>query len=325
LEQRNAKIMSMSRPLPGSQPYDNYRPINIPERLQGRTLWECALELYSHVPPQQWEEWFRAGQILAAGEPARKCRRVRSGEQFWHWFPQTVEPDVNANIRVIWEDDDLIAVNKPAPLPVHPCGRFNRNTLTSLLSLAYAEERLCPVHRLDANTTGVLLLARTKAAATFLRQQFEQNRIIKRYLVRTVGWPECETVRCDQPISRVCSQAGARCIDPTGLAATTHFRLLRRLSDGSALVEAMPHSGRTNQIRVHLWSMGLPVLGDPLYLADGTIGTMSTHSLDSPCMCLHARSVSLTHPHSPESSDESARLQLIADPPNWGWVSSDDS
>ncbi len=312
LEYRNASLRRASQPLPGSRPYDNYRPINIPARLDGRTLGECVRALHPQIDPQQWDEWFRLGHILSDGRPARSSRSVRGGEQFWHWFPDTVEPDVDAGIRVIWEDATLVGLAKPAPLPVHPCGRFNRNTLTWLLDSVYGNGSLRLVHRLDANTTGVMVLARSRTAATNLREQFEQNRVRKRYLVRILGQPAEDSIVCDHRISRDRSSAGARALDPGGLEAITEVHILERFDDGTSLAEAIPQTGRTNQIRIHLWSMQMPVIGDPTYLPGGQIAPTQTLTTACPRMCLHAWSLTLNHP------DRGEAMTLTAEAPAWG-------
>lgn len=311
LERRNAWLRRASQPLPGSRPYDNCRPINIPARLDGRTLIDCVCDMHPPVERQQWDEWFRRDHILCDGEPVRGDRVVRGGEQFWHLFPDTVEPDVDGNVEITWEDDALIAVSKPAPLPVHPCGRFNRNTLTSLLDSVYGPGELRLVHRLDANTTGVMLLARSQDAATSLSQQFANNLVEKHYLVRIAGQPREDRLEYQQKISRDRTAAGVRVIDPAGLEARTEFRVLARGNDGTSLVHAIPYTGRTNQIRIHLWSLGYPVLGDPSYLAGQRIGAIQTLSMLSPKMCLHAWSLKLVHP------DRGHKMTMTADAPVW--------
>ncbi len=311
LDERNAAIRQATCPLPGSKPYDNLRPINIPARLDGRTLLECVVEMYPQIESQQWQEWFRLGHILLGQRPARMHRVVRGGEQFWHLFPDTVEPDVNGNVRVIWEDQTLVAISKPAPLAVHPCGRFNRNTLTALLEEVYRRNSLRLVHRIDANTTGVMLLARSKPIATSLREAFANNRIRKRYLVRLLGHPNQDRFDCHLSIGRYRHSAGARMTDPNGLEARTDFRLLARLPDGTSIAEANPYHGRTNQIRIHLWSMGMPVCGDPTYLPNGRVASRQTLTTRCPPMCLHAWSITFTQPR------QRHPMTLTAEPPAW--------
>src|SRR5205814_1080933 len=110
-----------------------------------------------------WLERFAQQLLLAADHhPVTAEQIVRSGERYLHRMPATSEPDVSTAIRVLHEDSALVVLNKPAPLPLHPSGRFNRNTLQSILNQVYHPHKLRPVHRLDANTTGVAIFARTR-------------------------------------------------------------------------------------------------------------------------------------------------------------------
>ncbi len=235
---------------------------------------------------------------------------VRGGEQYQHRFPETVEPDVDARVRILWEDDALVVVNKPAPLPVHPCGRFNRNTLTSFLTRVYGPSELRVVHRLDANTTGLQLLARHRDAARSLATQFEANEVQKTYLVRCVGHPTTDVFECNAPIAKDRGMAGTRGVEPGGLAAVTQFRVRAR-DDDTALLEARPLTGRTNQIRIHLWAIGMPVVGDPAYLPNQRCAATQTLRVDQPPMCLHAARLSLKHPL------DGRLLNLAAPDPGW--------
>lgn len=298
-------------PLPGSVPYDNDRPINVPARHSGQTLFQCVRALHPHVSSQQWRDWFDQGHILLDAAPVSMDRVVKGGEQYQHRFPETIEPDVNAKITILWEDESLVAVNKPAPLPVHPSGRFNRNTLIRLIRYAYGEQDLRVVHRLDANTTGLLLLARSRGSATALSRQFDANQVSKRYLARCHGRPDGDAFTCREPIRRHPDAAGLRCVDPSGRSAVTQFRVLSEEVNGTCLLEARPLTGRTNQIRVHLWSLGYPIVGDPAYLPDGQLAAQQTLRVDQPPMCLHAASLSLKHPATGEP------LELEAPSPEW--------
>ncbi len=99
--------------------------------------------------------------------------------------------------------------------------------------------------------------------------------------------------------------------DDEGQPACTHFRLLAANDDGTSLLEARPQTGRTNQIRVHLWSLGFPIVGDTIYLQGQKVGNLTTKSIDDPPLCLHAKAIEITHPTTSE------RQQFEAPPPNW--------
>ena len=120
---------------------------------------------------------------------------MRAGDRLLHVMPTTVEPDIATEIVVLFEDDAIVVVNKPAPLPMHPCGRFNRNTLTWILNEVYAPLRLRPAHRLDADTSGLVVLSKRRDVARRLQPQFETGRVEKKYLAKVYGTPTVNWVR----------------------------------------------------------------------------------------------------------------------------------
>ena len=296
LRQRNEDLRRLQEKLPGSVPYDNLRPINVPARCDGQTLLECVTSVYPQVSETQWLLWFAEGHILFGDDRADPDAVVRGGQQFQHLFPGTTEPDVDAAVQVLAEEQEFIIVHKPAPLPVHPCGRFNLNTLTSLLAKVYPHEDLRLVHRLDANTTGVMVLAKNRRIATDLRQQFELNQVRKQYLVRCVGHPPDMDFICDDRIAKETVEGGTRDLRHDGKESRTRFHVLEKLTDGTTVLHAFPETGRTNQIRLHLWGRRTPVLGDPTYLIDGQRVANQTVTVGDPPMCLHAHRLSFRHP-----------------------------
>lgn len=296
IEKRLAELRRLTTPLPGSVPYTNRRPLNIPQRYDGGTLLETLCRMHPHIDEATWRGWFNAGHIVRGQVPVRPHRRVRGGDSYGHLVPETTEPDVNAEIQILYEDEALVAVAKPAPLPMHPCGRFNKNTLLSLLNQVYAPEVLRPGHRLDANTTGIVVLSRKRKYAHPLQSAFQQQTAQKTYLARCHGHPAEASFRCDAPIARQASVAGGRGVDADGLPAETEFRVLRCDADGTALLEVLPRTGRTNQIRVHLWHLGWPIVGDPLYRPEGRWGRVQTGEVRAAPMQLHAWRVRLPSP-----------------------------
>ncbi|HEV8540764.1 MAG TPA: pseudouridine synthase, partial [Verrucomicrobiae bacterium] len=281
---RHETIRRLINPLPGSEPYDNFRPLTVPAHCDGCSLIESLVTIFKHVPRVEWERIIASGVLLNSNhEPVSASRAVRSGERYLHKTAAIIEPAVNANIEILHEDEAIIVLNKPAPLPMHPSGRFNRNTLQFILNQVYYPQKPRPAHRLDANTTGLCLVARTRHFASLLQPQFERGLIKKTYLARVHGTPTEDFFICDAPISAEPGQFGAREIDHlSGLAARTEFTVLERAGDGSALLEARPITGRTNQIRAHLWDLGLPISGDPIYLAGRKLGAKQTLDLSDP-------------------------------------------
>lgn len=298
IRQRESAIRRITSPLPGSLPYDNPRPINVPARFDGYSLIDFLIVSHPHLGAEYWRNACDEGRILQRGISQSPERIVRGGEQFAHLELATTEPGVDGEIRILHEDDCLVVVNKPAPLPIHPSGRFHRNTLQWILNEAYRPWKLRPAHRLDANTTGVVVFCKTRTVSAVVQPQFAQGIVEKTYLARvhpSFGQTVESRFVCEAPISREPAECGGRIIDPDGLASRTSFERIETLSDGTVLLKAVPETGRTNQIRVHLWHLGLPVCGDPLYLPDHQFGTRQTLDVHQ-WMSLHAWTVAFAHP-----------------------------
>jgi RluA family pseudouridine synthase len=299
---RHEAMRRAMTPLPGSVPHDNFKPVNVPEECDGKTLLEALCAVVRHLPAAHWEAECARGLVLdAKGEAASASRVVRAGERFRHKFPNVTEPEVNARVEILHEDEALIVLNKPAPLPMHEGGRFQRNTLQYILNAAYHPQKPRPAHRLDANTTGLVLVTRTRHFAGRLQPQFTRGQVEKIYLARVQGRPADDEFFCDAPIGAESVELGARDVDfEAGLTARTEFRVRRWNADGTALLEVRPLTGRTNQIRVHLWHLGFPICGDAVYLGDKKKGDTQTLAVSDPPLCLHAWKIKFVHPLSGE-------------------------
>ena len=304
LQRRADALQQIAIPLPGSIPRDNIRPMNVPAKFDRLSTIEMLTTWHDHLPNQYWIDECALGRICRDGQPLAADTAVRAGMRIEHLISQVVEPDVDVDVQWIFEDDYIVVINKPAPLPVHPCGRFNRNTLITLLDQLYGQQRLRPAHRLDANTTGVMVFSRTREVARKLQPLFEQGRVEKIYLAKVMGLPSRTEFECDAPIARQPHRSGSRLIeDDGGLAAKTQFRLIRKIDDQQSLLECRPMTGRTNQIRAHLAHLGFPIAGDIVYQQDRGTRTPSefvptaTNKLGDPPLCLHAWKISFPHPY----------------------------
>ncbi len=313
IARRHQEMRELIVPLPGSVPHDHFKPINVPAECDGQRLIDALSRVVRHIPVEEWERRCAHGLVLSSERvPVPANHIVRSGERFLHKLPSVIEPDVNMRIEILHEDEALIVLNKPAPLPMHGAGRFYRNTLKYVLDALYRPQKPAPSHRLDANTTGVVVVARTRHFAGLIQPQFARGEVQKRYLVRVQGNPAQDEFACDAAISVEAHKLGSRIVDEiSGQRARTEFKVLQRFADGTTLLEARPLTGRTNQIRVHLWHLGLPVCGDPAYLIGNVLGESQTLDVDAAPLCLHAWELTFTHPV------QNQTMTFTAEPPRW--------
>ena len=296
--ERQKTLDEVSEPLPGVTAQENRRPFSIKQHYDKWKLIDVLVTVFPHIEAEEWQHRCETGRFVSYRDEVRDADYiVRAGERVLQIFPPEVEPDVSNDIRILHEDEAIVVLHKPAPLPMRPSGRFHRKTLQYLMGLVYeAPQVVRIVHRLDANTSGLLVMARTRHFAKLLQRQFIERKVEKRYLVRVQGQPSENAFSCEASISDEATQAGAREIDEGGQSAHTEFKVLARKKDGTTLLEANPITGRTNQIRIHLWHLGMPVLGDPTYLPKGEKGERQTLEVKDASMQLMAWKLAFEHP-----------------------------
>ena len=200
------------------------------------------------------------------GRPARPSSPVRAGETILLRRPAPVEPEVPRRFDILFEDESVLVIDKPAGLPMHTTAKFWRNTLVALLRERYPDEQMEIAHRIDRETSGVLLIARNRQIASFLTRAFARRAVEKTYLALVKGHPLDEG-KIDLPLRLLDTKSRIMmgpAKDGSGLTAVTQFRVLRRLPE-HALCEARPLTGRQHQIRVHFAGIGHPIVGDKLY------------------------------------------------------------
>lgn len=219
------------------------------------------------------QELIARGQVLVAGQARKASYRLGGGECVVVTLPAPSATSLVAEaiaLRVVYEDEDVVVIDKPAGMVVHPAPGHERGTLVNAL-LAHAPEarvngsrRPGIVHRLDKDTSGLLIVAKHERALALLQAQFQQRQAHKRYRALLDGVVEPDEGTIDAPIARDPRNRQRMAVLRGGRAAISHFTVRERLPHHT-LVDVRIESGRTHQIRVHCAFIGHPVTGDPLY------------------------------------------------------------
>ena len=250
------------------------------------------------------------GSITRNGKGVKKREIPAIGDEIQIFFSASPELELipeDIPLEILYEDEDVICINKPVgmvvhPAPGHPTGTFVNALLHHCKSLPPQDLRPGIVHRLDKDTSGVLLAAKTSEAHRKLIEAFSNRKIDKEYLTITVGKPSKESI--DAPIGRHRVKRKEMTTIETGRHALTHFEVIDS-REGFSFVCAKPVTGRTHQIRVHLKAQNTPVLGDPIYgpeKLNRKLGALRT--------LLHAHRLSFPHPSTGE------RVEITAPPPD---------
>lgn len=314
LMQRRCQLQDVITPLPGLVPYVNERPLRVSQEHDGKRAIDVLDSLHTQLTRERWLEEFAAEQIQIKGRPIDAETPVVAGQRLIHIQPGTREPDVNAAIEFLYEDEAIVVVSKPAPLPMHPCGRFNRNTLIYLLRQIYHPIQLRPIHRLDADTSGVVVLCKSRKFAREMQSQFSQGTVEKEYVALALGNCPADDWTETGSIAATPGDNGVRLPDADGLPAETTMHVIARTAAGDTLLRVQPLTGRSNQIRIHLWQAGHPIVGDPIYLQDGNLGAPAALAVDDSPLHLHAWSIGFQHPQTGQAVTFQAELPDWAKP-----------
>ena len=269
----------------------------VPPRAAGVRLDRFLADVPAVGTRSQAKRLVDAGRVTVDGATRKSAFALRAGARVEIVLPEPLPLEVAPEplpLAILHEDEDLVAIDKPPGLVVHPAPGARRGTLVNALVHRFgvtgvgAPDRPGIVHRLDRDTSGVLLVARTPAALEALARQFRARTVEKRYLAVVRGALEPASGTIDRPIGRhptARKQMSVR--SRRGRPAVTHWTVLERLP-GATLVRLRPETGRTHQLRVHLAALGHPILGDRVYGGGG--GPSAARQ------ALHAEAIAFDHP-----------------------------
>jgi 23S rRNA pseudouridine1911/1915/1917 synthase len=268
-----------------------------------------ALHLVDHSR-SAIQRWIAEGLVTVNGQPTKASRKLADGEQVRLVIPPPVPDTLIPEARplsILYEDGDILVLNKAAGEVVHPAPGHRTGTLVHAIlahcsDLAGVGGKLRPgvVHRLDKDTSGVLLVAKNDLAFRRLQEQFKGREVRKTYLALVAGRLAQPRGVVDAPIGRDPKQRKRMAVVSWGRPAVTRYRVLRAVGDAS-LLEVQPLTGRTHQIRVHLAFLGHPVVGDAVYARRGLPRI-------APRQFLHAWRIAFRHPTSDEEIEFRAPL-----------------
>ncbi len=279
----------------------------VDQRFSGRRLDWVAAHYFDAFSRSKLQSWIKAGRILVNGQAVSTKYLVKLDDLIeldvelvedieWQAVPQEISP--------LYEDEHILVVNKPAGLVVHPAAGHARDTLVNAFLHLYPELRSIPragiVHRLDKDTSGLLVVARSLQAHKSLVKQLESRIVARQYKALAQGEPITGGT-IDAPIGRHPKHRIKMSVrGKSGKCARTHYRVAQRFN-GFTLLDVKLDTGRTHQIRVHLSHIGLPLLGDPLYGARLRFPKSCPSGLAETLSCfkrqaLHAFELGFEHP-----------------------------
>jgi len=284
----------------------------------GRRLDQIAAEIFADYSRSRLQQWIKSGELTVDGRQQTPKFKLLGGEQLTISAELKAEGDWHAEeiaLNIVYEDSQLIVINKPANFVVHPAAGNRQGTLLNALLFHCPQLESVPrvgiVHRLDKDTTGLMVVAKTLAAHTDLVAQLQARSVSREYEAVVSGVMTGGGL-VDQPIGRHPKQRKKMAVVRDGKEARTHYRVLERFA-GHSYIRLKLETGRTHQIRVHMATIKYPIVGDDTYA-----GRFKVHKGISPDLrealqgfgrqALHARELGLVHPESGEFMSWSTEL-----------------
>lgn len=297
-----------------AQKAQDYRKIKNPLTEDGRSdrADKILARYYPFFSRSEWTSRINRGWVLFGGKPGKASTKLSPGISIHLFHPEDIEPDVDCNIESVYQDADVMVLYKPSGLPMHENGPYRRKSFLYLLRQTFGEEWSF-VHRLDRETSGLILCGASSETRSTLSKDLQSGRIKKTYNLIVKGQCEMTSWEVNEPIGDLkSSQIRIKkwvCAD--GQPSLTKFKLIEQKRE-HALVEATPITGRTNQIRIHAAYSGLPLVGDKLYHSDESVflnyfdqgpAYDATDTTGHSRVCLHASGLRFPLPKNREIID----------------------
>ena len=278
----------------------DYFCFQMTEEYEGERIDKCMAMLVDSLSRSYIQKLIRDGQVLVNGSPVKVSYQVQADDEVAFTLPPSQEPDIlpeNIPLDILYEDGDLLVVNKPKGMVVHPAAGHYSGTLVNGVMYHCGKElsgingvmRPGIVHRIDRDTTGSLIICKNDKAHNHIAAQLKEHSITRRYRAICYGVLREEEGTIDRPIGRHPSDRKKMAVRADGKRAVTHYRVLQHFQEYT-YIECELETGRTHQIRVHMASIGYPLLGDEVYAP----GRKCPFSLQG--QTLHAMTIGFIHP-----------------------------
>ncbi len=283
----------------------------ITEEMEDERIDKCISMLIDSLSRSYIQKLIKEDAVSVNGKPVKGSYRVKEEDEVSFFLPKAVEPDITAQpipLDILYEDRDVIVVNKPKGMVVHPAAGHYCDTLVNALLYHCGAElsgingvmRPGIVHRIDRDTTGSLIVCKNDRAHNCIAEQLKEHSITRRYRAICHGVLKEEEGTIDKPIGRHPTDRKKMAVSEKGKRAVTHYKVLQRFAKYT-YIECELETGRTHQIRVHMASIGHPLLGDEVYS-----NVKSPYKLEG--QTLHAQVLGFRHPTTGEYIEVSAPL-----------------
>lgn len=289
---------------------DEFR-FQITEEMEDERIDKCMSMLIDSLSRSYIQKLIKEEAVFVNNKPVKGSYKVKTDDEVVFCLPEAVEPDIapeNIPLDILYEDNDVIVINKPKGMVVHPAAGHYSGTLVNALmyhcgnSLSGINGCMRPgiVHRIDRDTTGSLIVCKNDKAHNCIAEQLKEHSINRRYWAICHGVLKEEDGIVNKPIGRHPTDRKKMAVNEKGKHAVTHYKVLKRF-DKFTLIECVLETGRTHQIRVHMASIGHPLLGDEVYCTQ-----RSPYRLQG--QTLHAKILGFKHPSTGEYVEADAPL-----------------